>query len=68
MPNCGQPWTDPMIPTLTMRPLFAVSVGFMPHIVEYQNYLEEWPGLINLSVVKGSQKRQSSGYRSFGCS
>lgn len=22
-----------MIPTLTMRPLFALSVGFMPHIV-----------------------------------
>lgn len=35
-----------MIPTLTMRPLFAASVGFIPHIVKAQNYLEEgfWVG------------------------
>lgn len=49
-----------MTPTLTMRPLTAVSVGFIPHIVKAQDNLREDFGLVNLIVVKGSQRRQSN--------
>lgn len=41
-----------MIPTLTMRPFFTVSLGFMPHMAKAQNYLEEGFRGIDLAVER----------------